>query len=194
MNTPSKQMRHLIIEGMKHCGKSTHGRALAQLLGWPFFDTDELIVEGFSRHFDKRYTIREIFELLGEEKFEEFEANIVCGLSKKLEETNRRCVIALGGRPPCNPVLRPVLKALGKIVYLRVPADLLYVRATRRGPVPFLDQDRSQEHFAEIYKAREMAYNVCADVIVTLGDVSVSEAQHLIFTTVKHELKHWLEN
>lgn len=187
-------MKHIVIEGMKHCGKSTHGRALAQVLKWPFFDTDELIVEGFSRHFDRRYTIREIFEEIGEKKFEAFEANVINGLAKKLEETQRRCVIALGGRPPCNPSLRPVLKSLGKIIYLRVPAELLFVRSTRRGPVPFLDPERPREHFFEIYMNREKDYLACADLVIPFGDTSVGEAQRLIIEAVRKEFKHWLDD
>lgn len=189
-NTPP--LNHIVLEGMKHCGKSTHGRALAQALNRPFFDTDELIVEGFSRHFDKRYTIREIFELLEEERFEAFESQIVRGLAERLEQTKKRCVIALGGRPPCNPELRPILKHLGKVIYLKVPADLLYTRASRRGPMPFVDPECPKEHFAQIYARREPAYLACADLVINLGDISVAEAQQKIIQTVQKEFKDWL--
>ena len=32
-----------VIMGSKHCGKSTHGKAIAEKLGIKFFDVDEVI-------------------------------------------------------------------------------------------------------------------------------------------------------
>ncbi len=192
--TVDVQEKHIVIEGMKHCGKSTHGRALAQHLGWPFFDTDELIIEGFSRQLDKQLSIRDIFIMLGEEKFEAFEEQIVKGLYAKLKNTSTRCVIALGGRPPTNPKLHPYLKALGKIVFIRVPTDLLYKRSTRRGPVPFLDPERPRDHFDEICEQRQDMYEKIADITIELGDSTVMDAQQMVINTVKNKLNSWLES
>lgn len=192
MTTPNQQLNHLVIEGMKHCGKSTHGRALAHTLGWNFFDTDELIVEGFSRQLDRPLSIRDVFNMLGQEKFEAFEKKMVEGLYEKLKNSKKRCVIALGGRPPTYVALHPILKAIGKVVYLRVPTDLLFKRATRRGPLPFLNPDRPQDHFEEICEDREDKYLAIADLVIDIPDNSVYEAQQLVIKKVKETFADYI--
>lgn len=188
-----QQLSHLIIEGMKHCGKSTHGQYIATVLNWPFFDTDELMIDGFERQFINRPTIRELYLFLGEDEFEKFEAQIIKGLYEKLLNIDKRCVIALGGRAPTIEVNRPFLSALGKIVYLKVPSDILFARSTRRGNVPFLDPKRPRAHFDEIYAHREDAYMDCADVVVELKDESISEAQRQIMSQIQNTLYTWLK-
>ena len=65
-NANNVPMSHnIVLCGIKHCGKTTVGKALAAALNVPFVDTDDLIVEkdGGTR------TVREIFKTEGEEYF-----------------------------------------------------------------------------------------------------------------------------
>jgi shikimate kinase len=72
------------------CGKSTVGRALADELGWSFFDLDEEIERREST------TIAEIFDGRGEEQFREIETAV---LRERVHfvQSGRPQVIALGG-------------------------------------------------------------------------------------------------
>ena len=46
----------LIFCGIKHCGKSTLGKAVSELLALPFRDTDEMLEERF------HLTVRELYK------------------------------------------------------------------------------------------------------------------------------------
>ncbi|MBO7088500.1 MAG: shikimate kinase, partial [Lentisphaeria bacterium] len=52
---------------MKHCGKSFLGRALADALGVPFFDTDDLLKA------DAGKPVRQLYREVGEKRFRELE-------------------------------------------------------------------------------------------------------------------------
>ena len=67
--------RHVVIGGMKHCGKSTQGKRLAEFWQVPFFDTDTLLEEAYCRVTGKKRTCREIFREEGENFFRQREAD-----------------------------------------------------------------------------------------------------------------------
>jgi len=85
-----KRTPAIYLVGFMGCGKSTVGRALADELGWSFFDLDEEI----ERH--ESTTIAEIFDVRGEEQFREIETAV---LRERVHfvQSGRPQVIALGG-------------------------------------------------------------------------------------------------
>ncbi|MEE8169110.1 MAG: shikimate kinase, partial [Phycisphaerae bacterium] len=77
---------NIVLIGHRACGKTTVGRALAQRLGRPFVDTDELVTAAAGR------TVRDIFEQEGEAGFRSRErAAVVQATSADAS------VIAVGG-------------------------------------------------------------------------------------------------
>ena len=52
--------QNIVLIGLPGSGKSTVGALLAQRLGWPLLDTDEMIVqrEGRSGHCHSAWTVR----------------------------------------------------------------------------------------------------------------------------------------
>ena len=98
-----KPARPVVLWGVKHCGKSTLGAALAERWGIPLVDTDRLLEEEFARRNGRSATTREIFRELGEEAFRRFEADTVASLSG-----GSVCrVIALGGGAAVGDGLLP---------------------------------------------------------------------------------------
>ena len=85
-----KRTPAIYLVGFMGCGKSTVGRALADELGWSFFDLDEEIERREST------TIAEIFDGRGEEQFREIETAV---LRERVHfvQSGRPQVIALGG-------------------------------------------------------------------------------------------------
>ena len=77
---------NVILIGFKNSGKTTLGKKLAAHLNWPFFDTDEALLE---KH--KKRSIKELYEALGEARFREEEQKMIESISFT------QTVIALGG-------------------------------------------------------------------------------------------------
>ena len=43
--------RNIVFLGIKHCGKSTHGKLLAERLNRRFLDTDDMLSEAYMKKF-----------------------------------------------------------------------------------------------------------------------------------------------
>jgi shikimate kinase len=108
---------NLILVGYRGSGKSTVGAILAERLGRRFIDLDQLIVE------KARMPIREIFAKEGEAGFRLREHEACQGLRKA-----KKCVIALGGGALVDAENRTLVRRLGKVVWLRAPAVVLWSR------------------------------------------------------------------
>ncbi|MBQ9501903.1 MAG: shikimate kinase [Lentisphaeria bacterium] len=154
-------MRSAVLVGIKHCGKSTLGRLLADRLSRPFIDSDEELEKTYFLQTGRRLTVREIFRALGEESFRTLEAATVGSLVSAEPE-----VIALGGGAVSNPRLTEKdLKALGTIVWLDVPDETAYRRIAAEGLPPFLaDAPDPRRRFAEINAQRKLRFARLADV------------------------------
>ncbi len=105
---------NIVLIGMPGCGKSTAGKALAEMLGFDFADTDEEVLRLSGR------TPAEIIRADGEESFRKIEHEAVCALGKRSS-----CVIATGGGAVTRAENYDPLHQNGTIVYLTRPlADL----------------------------------------------------------------------
>jgi shikimate kinase len=101
--------------GFMCSGKSSTGRMLARQLGWPHYDTDQMIVERTGRSID------EIFQGPGEEEFRRLEHKIVEELPPE-----RDLVLSTGGGLVQNDRTMEILAVQGPIFWLRVAeADVL---------------------------------------------------------------------
>lgn len=119
--------RRLTLIGIKHCGKSTLGKALAAELNWRFLDADALLAE---RH---HLAVRDLFRRVGETRFRELEAELIGELAgKDLPDT----VLALGGGAADNRFIPPtVWEQLQPVLMLDV-ADATAERRTFADGIP----------------------------------------------------------
>jgi shikimate kinase len=108
---------NLILVGHRGSGKSTVGSLVAKRLGWRFVDLDQVIATQTGK------TIREMFVQDGEAEFRARERQALQGLRKA-----RNCVIALGGGTLGQPENRSLARRLGRVVWLRAPAIVLWSR------------------------------------------------------------------
>ena len=160
-------MKSTVLIGVKHCGKSTLGRLLAEKYGCPFADSDEELEKAFTRRTGRKLAVREIFRALGEEKFRALEAETVKSL---LSEEGR--VIALGGGAVSNPGLdEKTLKSLGRIVWLDIPDAVACRRVLKNGLPPFLAGAPDPERrLAEINAERRTRFAGIADVVFRMDE------------------------
>ncbi len=109
-------MESIILVGMPSCGKSTLGHLLADKLGFPFLDTDDVIKE------QNGCELQDIIDNDGREVFMERE------LAAVLSVDATRAVIATGGSVVYSPEAMAHLKTLGRVVYLCISYEMLEAR------------------------------------------------------------------
>ena len=158
----------LVLGGMKHCGKSTIGKALAEHFQIPFADTDWLLEEHFRRETGLALSCREIFRREGEEAFRKREAE---GIVQLAQESGCR-VTALGGGVPANPwIPQGTLRKLGYFIWLATDVQTAFDRVAAGGLPPFLAQaEDPRAAFESMYRERSAFYRACADLTVPLGN------------------------
>lgn len=121
----------LFLVGMRACGKTTLGRALAERLGYAFADTDEIVRQGAGG--------REIVDIVAVEGWEGFRGRESLALASAAGPFT---VVATGGGVVLNPANRHFLRRTGIGVYLAVPGRVLRQRLrldpalAQRPPLP----------------------------------------------------------
>lgn len=180
---------NIVLIGMKHCGKSTLGKGLAEQWECPFYDVDDLIEQMHYCETDRRQTVREMFAEYGEQHFHRMENHVVCELYLKLDKPGRRAVVALGGRTAVNPTICELLGGIGLLVYIHVGPDELFARITRNGLPPFLDPDDPQGDFMKLYYQRQPQYRMRAQLTVALDGQDIDEALATLQRTIE-EYRH----
>lgn len=166
---------NLLLIGYRGAGKTTVGNLLAQRMGWRFADTDAQIVEKAGK------SIAEIFATEGEAGFRLRERTALQTLRKF-----DRQVIALGGGTATEPENHNLLRRLGKTVWLRAPAVVLWSRISKDSPNaanrPNLTPIGGLQEIEAVLAKREPVYESIADHIVdtfTMNPAQVAEAIEL---------------
>lgn len=154
-------MKNITLIGMPGSGKSTLGVLLAKTLGFGFVDTDLVIQQ---REGD---LLQNILDKVGTEAFLDLEADAICSVD--CEKT----VIAPGGSVICRERGIEHLRALGPVVYLRIPCDVLERRIHNMGSrgIAF----RPGETLKDIYDYRTPLYEKYADIVVDGDKGSLEE-------------------
>ena len=156
--------RHLALIGFMGAGKSTLGRDVAELIGLPFVDVDQLVAEDYGG------TVAELFARDGEERFREVEEEWAVSM---LESPDAR-VLSLGGGAIESPRTREALRAHARTVWLDVPLETSWERS--RGTARPLAED--EDTFAQLYERRRPLYDAAADFVAhDLDDVVLAAAR-----------------
>lgn len=140
------------IIGMAGAGKSTVGRALAEVLSWAFIDSDHII----EAHYGTR--LQDVADSMSKDAFLDVEGTIISRI------TVRRTVIATGGSVVYRPYAVEHLKKLGPIVYLAVGLPLILERISRN-PERGLAIAPGQT-VEDLYNERKALYEAAADFTV----------------------------
>jgi len=140
----------LVLAGFMGAGKTTVGRLVAERLGLPFVDSDEVIVAVQGR------SVPEIFLDLGEPPFRQLEAMVIADLL-----TGPPAVIALGGGAVMTPKVNELLKA-HTVVLLDISLAQSLARMGPNPGRPLLARPDLPQLFAD----RQPVYRQAADVIL----------------------------
>lgn len=154
----------IALVGMMGSGKSTIGKALAQITGFRLLELDEI--------FEKRENIKikDFFEQFGEENFRKKESQI---LFEALESNN--VIISSGGGVILDKKNREILFSDEILtIYLEASAENIHKRLKNDTTRPLLAGDEPLEKIKKILSEREKFYNL-AKIKINTNNKSIDE-------------------
>ncbi|MDD4617175.1 MAG: shikimate kinase [Alphaproteobacteria bacterium] len=164
--------KSIALLGMMGAGKTSVGRALANIVSIPFYDSDAEIEKAMG------LSIPRIFAERGEPEFRRIERETVAHL---LDE--RLCVLSLGGGAFIDAQTREEIRKKAISIWLKVDRDILLKRVMYQGNRPLLAGNNPKEKLDLILRQREPIY-AQADVTVLLDDAPVYENAHKILAAL----------
>ena len=178
MNLEPDNLYNIFLIGYRCTGKSSVGKLLSAKLGWPFIDTDSLLVS------ESGISIKKIVGTHGWETFRKMEhamVNQVCILDRR--------VVATGGGVVLNEANVNLMKKNGRTVWLKALPETIKSRM-------MLDQDTeafrpsltSKNSFSEIEETlleRDPLYRQAMDFCVETDDRCVDEICDAIVRQLK---------
>jgi shikimate kinase len=164
----TRSIHNVALIGFMGSGKTSVGRALAEILGFEFVDTDELI----ETRAHKR--ISEIFENDGEDAFRQLEESVVAELANA-----NRLVISTGGGLPTRQSNLDRLKTHALVACLWVSPEKVFERVRNQTHRPLLNVPDPLDRIRKLLEQRTPFYKQ-ADVLISAEGRSVREvAQHV---------------
>lgn len=150
--------RSIVLTGFMGTGKSTVARLLAEALGRPLVDSDDLIVERAG------LTIPEIFAQQGEAAFRALEARLCAELAAQTG-----LVIATGGGMLIPPGNRALMLRSAVVICLDAAPETIEARLNTSAGRPLAGQWR------ELYEARKPVYAALPHHLAT-DDLTIGQA------------------
>lgn len=147
----------IFLVGFMGAGKSAIGRRLAKRLGYPYFDTDNMIEE------EQKKTIKEIFNDEGEAFFRNLETESLQSFEKL---TN--AVVSTGGGLVATDGNWKIIKGMGDSVFLDADFEDIKERVMRNDKRPLLQTENPLETLTTLYKVRKPIYEQ-ADITIHTG-------------------------
>jgi shikimate kinase len=159
----------IALLGMMGAGKTSVGRALADLLSIPFFDSDREIEASTGS------SVSEIFATRGEPEFRRLELQTVARLLN-----GGACVLSLGGGAFMAAETREAIKANAISVWLQVDRELLFQRLQHDTTRPLLKGGDAKQKLERLLSEREPVY-ATADLVIPCDGRPVAEnARHVL--------------
>lgn len=162
----------ILLVGMMGAGKTTVGRATGALLGWPYFDNDELLARAVGK------STRQVQEQDGEAALRRAESR---SLDVALTE-GTPLIAGVAGGIVTDPLDCDRLRSGGFVVWLRAPLGVLArrVAGTNR---PWLG-DSPLVTLEHLYAGREALYASVADLIVDVDQRDPDQIARLIIASL----------
>lgn len=161
-------MKSFVLIGYRGSGKTTAGKALAQEMQLPFYDSDQRIIARLGR------TIREFVEEEGWEAFRALEKMTLREIFNL-----KPGVVSLGGGAVLDPENRKLIREKGWTVWLKaeVPTLLKRMRADllTRENRPSLSELDWEEETRKVLEQRTPMYQATADRILNTDGKTIAE-------------------
>jgi shikimate kinase/3-dehydroquinate synthase len=174
-------MGHLFLTGLSGTGKSTVGRLAADILGWPFIDTDDLIARRMGR------PVGQALSDIGEPAFRQLEAEALAAAASE-----QSTVIATGGGAVIAEGNRHLMRRTGLTIYLHTSVERAWQRLNRSmnhsdaALRPLLAGPDGQQKLEALYQARQRWYEEAELSITTDAQTPESVARQVIAGAIAH--------
>jgi shikimate kinase len=169
---------NLFLIGFRCTGKSSAGRSLSEKLGWPFIDTDSLLV------IKQKMSIKEIVGAYGWEGFREMEHTILTKVCTADEQ-----VVATGGGVVLNENNVMLMQKSGRIIWLKATPETIKVRMLQDKDTqdfrPSLTLNGSIFEIEESLSAREPLYKTAMDFFVDTDDRDIRVITDIIMEKIR---------
>ncbi len=169
---------NVILVGMKHCGKTSIGRALSRILNKRFIDIDEIIKELFFDIYKKRKNIFEIFKILKEKKFKALENKAFFSIKNV-----KNSVIATAGGSVLNDKNLKILKNSKIIIYLKTTLDELKKRILQSKENSIFQDEK---FLLKTFEFRKSIYENLSDITMHTDDKDIKK--------IAMDIKMYLKN
>lgn len=174
----------VLLLGLKHSGKSSLGRGVAEALGCQFFDLDEVAAKLLKTRGEllpeesTPKAVRRYYEQRGRDAFRALERSAALVVSRSEDAAPGQgitAICALGGGTPDNEAAYRLLRPGSIAIYLREQPEILFGRIIAGGAPPFLDAENPWESFSTLAARRDALYLSVTDVVFELEGQSIDE-------------------
>ena len=170
---------NIVLIGFTSSGKTATGQCLARKLDQAHLDLDDCIESLFAAQTGRTMSVRDMFQQLGENAFEEWEVRTLHDL-----ELRERFILSTGGRTPLTPIVQPVLKTLGAVIYLRTHPETVLKRMQSKGLPAYLTDNPTLANVERIWQERDAVYRSLADYCVDNTDLTVEQTADAVIRHV----------
>jgi shikimate kinase len=173
------QEPNLVLIGYRATGKTSVGVRLARLLGRPFVDLDQLLVE------EAGQTIADIVARKGWPEFRRREKELVARY-----RPTRGLVLATGGGAVLDPENVQALRENGILIWLTADAATIRARLSQDQPreasrPSLTGAGDTVNEVAEVLKAREPLYRAAAQIIIDTTHQSIPQVVENLMAAVR---------
>jgi shikimate kinase len=159
---------NIVLIGFASSGKTATAKALRRKEGFRFVDLDRVIENRYEQQRGSRLTCREIFKEAGADGFAKLESDALLSVSHI-----RNAALSTGGGTPMDANNRPILRSIGRVVYLKCRADTALARMKRKG-IP-MSMGGTPEGVAQEWAKRDPVYTELADIVIDNDTISPDE-------------------
>lgn len=177
-------MMKIVLIGYRASGKTSVGTELAEKLGVPFFDTDELVFKFMGR------TVKQMVEEGGWDSFREAERRVI----RKLSDPGSS-VIAVGGGAVMEEKNVEILKKNAFFIWLYADIEKIIERMIRdrstESQRPALSGKDSVSEIEKILKQRTPVYRRIADWMIDTSECTAGKITGEIIRAIEAGVIPW---
>ncbi len=169
-------MKHIVLIGFKHVGKTSIGEKLAEQLEKPFIDLDKEVELEHAKKNSEKLSVRQIVMKVGLDYFRQLENEVL----RKVLDAAEQSIISLGGGTPVDPANREVI-INHLVVNITADKSNIYERIMVNGrPAFFPDDEDPYLAFRRIWDERSKIYDEIAQITVNNNDSLEKPVRELV--------------
>ena len=174
--------RHaIVLVGLMGSGKTTVGKRIAQELGYPFVDSDDVVASVAGK------SVRELFTQDGEARFRQCESDAIKSV---LVGRKSSVVLATGGGAVISSENRSLIsEQASNVVWLDASVDDLVVRTKQSAARPLLDGDAAAT-LQSLSNQRSAWYEEVATVRIDTRGKTVAKVCSAVMEAIREGADH----